>query len=297
MATHSPKNRKATCLGILEIKITSDAGTITTDPNGKAMMAAYGKYPIGGPVPGLLSEISGHPAYRIELDNIELALSFEEMDRFFRHDLHSAEYKFLLNKYGMFHEIHEDFYSTSFFNNGAALQPIPIAKETALKNQVSAKLIKETRYNPKNRKATSLGAIEIKLTSNTGTITIDPNRMVMMGALGEYGIGEPVKDLVSEISGKPAYRIELDDIELALSFEEMDRFFRRDLKNNEYEFLLNKYGMFHEIHEDFYWKGQAVQPIKIAKKTILRLQSEGNIDLDKPKALVKLKKTTKKTNE
>jgi hypothetical protein len=297
MATHPPKNRKATCLGILEIKITSDAGTITTDPNGKAMMAVYGQYPIGGPIPGLVSEISGLPAYRIELDDIEIALSFEEMDRFFRHDLSATEYQFLLNKYGMFHEIHEDFYASSFFNKGKALQPIPLPKETILKNQNTSKLIKETMHTPKNRKTTRLGAIEIRLTSNIGTITIDPNRMVMMGANGDYDIGEPVQDLVSEISGKPAYRIELDDIELALSFQEMDRFFRRDLKDDEYKFLLNKYGMFHEIHEDFYWKGRAVQPIEIAKETILRIQSEGNIELNQPEALVKLKKTTKKTKK
>jgi hypothetical protein len=152
-------------------------------------------------------------------------------------------------------------------------------------------------YSPKNRKAICLGILEIKITSNTGTITTDPNGKAIMGITGEYPIGEPIPGLVSEISGKPAYRIELDDIELSLSFDEMDRFFRHDLTNDEYKFLLNKYGMFHEIHEDFYWNGKACQPIEISEKTIRKIQSEENLAIEQPKTILNTKlpkKTTKK---
>lgn len=144
-----------------------------------------------------------------------------------------------------------------------------------------------SKHSPKNRKPISLHCLEIKITSDEGTITTAPNGKAMMGAYGKYPIGGPVPELVSEISGKPAYRIELDDIELALSFDELDRFFRHDLKNEEFEFLLNKYGMFHEIHDDFYWEGQAVQPIEISPNTIIRIQEENNLATQQPTSVVK----------
>jgi hypothetical protein len=151
-------------------------------------------------------------------------------------------------------------------------------------------------HSPKNRKATCLGILEIKITSDKGTITTDPNGKAVMGITGDYPIGKPIPGLVSEISGKPAYRVELDDIELSLSFDEMDRFFRHDLTNEEYKFLLKKYGMFHEIHEDFYMDGEAWQPIEIPDKTIRRVQSEENFALKQPTALINTK-TVKKTNK
>jgi hypothetical protein len=153
------------------------------------------------------------------------------------------------------------------------------------------------QHNPKNRKSTCLHCLEIKITSDTGTITTDPNGKAIMGAYGEYPIGNPVPGLVSELSGKPAYRIELDDIELALSFDEVDRFFRHDLKNDEFEFLLNKYGMFHEIHEDFYWEGEACQPIEISPKTVLRIQSINNLAVEQPKVVIPKAIAAKKSKQ
>ncbi len=145
-----------------------------------------------------------------------------------------------------------------------------------------------SQFPPKNRKPTRLGVIEMKITDKNGTIDTDPNGKTIMGITGDYPVGEPIPGLFSEISGKPAYRIELDDIELALSFEEMDRFFRRDLTSEEYRFLLNKYGMFHEIHEDFYWEDEAYQPIPISKKTLKRIKSKGEIvDLSKEAVISK----------
>jgi hypothetical protein len=129
-------------------------------------------------------------------------------------------------------------------------------------------------YEKKNRKDKPLPILEIRVTAEDGTIVVDPNGAAIMAHTGNYPKAGPVPGLVSEISGKPAYKIETDDLELHLSFEEMDRFFRHDLTSKEYKFLLNKYGMFHEIHEDFYWKDEAFQPMDIARKTVLRIQSE-----------------------
>ena len=81
---YKSKNRKEASLPILEIRVTSKDGTIVLDPNSVAMMAATGDYPKADPIPGFASEISGKPAYKIEVDDIELHLSFEEMDRFFQ---------------------------------------------------------------------------------------------------------------------------------------------------------------------------------------------------------------------
>lgn len=149
-------------------------------------------------------------------------------------------------------------------------------------------------HSPKNRKKTCLGVLEIKITGDNGTITSDPNGKAIMAFTGNYPIGNPIPNLISEISGKPAYRIELDDIELALSFEELDRFFRHDLTNKEYEFLLNKYGMFHEIHEDFYWQGEASQPIELSSQACFRIQSLENLSINQPQVTVKRTKNNKK---
>lgn len=136
------------------------------------------------------------------------------------------------------------------------------------------------KHAPKNRKKSSLSVLDFRITDKNETFKSDPNQNIMMALTGSYPIKEPIPGLFSEISGKPAYRLEFDDLELALSFDELDRFFRRDLRNDEYEYLLNKYGMFHEIHEDFYWDGEAQQPIEIVTSTMLRIKSE---QVNKPK--------------
>ena len=129
-------------------------------------------------------------------------------------------------------------------------------------------------YPPKNRLKDSLPICEIVVVDKNEKFTTDPNGAVFAGATGEYPMNEPIPGLFSEISGKPAYKVMFDDMELALSFDELDRLFRRSLKKKEFEFLLNKYGMFHDIHEDFYWNGRPQQPIPIAKLTKERIEQQ-----------------------
>ena len=126
MEDFAPKNRRSVSLGILEIEIESKEGIHNTDPNGAAQMACLGDYPNLTPIDGLKSEISGKPSVKIRFDDIELALAFEEMDRLFRRQLRRKEVLYLIKKYGMFHEVHDDFYDEL----GYAYQPIPISEET-----------------------------------------------------------------------------------------------------------------------------------------------------------------------
>lgn len=126
MEDFSPKNRRSVSLGILDIEIESKEGIHKTDPNGAAQMACLGDYPNLTPIDGLKSELSRKPAIKIRFDNIELALAFDEMDRLFRRQLRRKEVLYLIKTYGMFHEVHEDFYDEL----GYAYQPIPIANET-----------------------------------------------------------------------------------------------------------------------------------------------------------------------
>lgn len=137
-----PKNRKAQSLPILEIRITSKDKTLVNDPNSNIVMVAGGAYPKMEPIPGLISEISGKPAYKIETDNLELHLSFDEMDRFFRHDLEPSEYYYLRDKYGMFFDIHNDFYTE---DSGEAWQPVKIARSTAKRIKAEEMLNEEKK--------------------------------------------------------------------------------------------------------------------------------------------------------
>lgn len=121
---NSPRNRRSVSLGILDVEIEGAEGVYNTDPNGTAMMAVTGEYPNLTPIAGLKSEISGKPAYYVRVDDIQMALSFEEMDRFFRHALRKREVEYLIERYGMFHEVHGDFYV-----EGYAWQPIKISFE------------------------------------------------------------------------------------------------------------------------------------------------------------------------
>lgn len=140
------------------------------------------------------------------------------------------------------------------------------------RQQYFERFIMSDIHNPKNRKPHSLPILKIKITDKNDTYTTDPNGQAMMAAYGDYPLSEPIPNYFSEISGKPAYKYETDNLELALSFDELDRFIRHDLKTNEYEYLLEKYGMFHEIHEDFYWENEAQQPMDISPKTVKRIK-------------------------
>ena len=114
-----------------------------------------------------------------------------------------------------------------------------------------------------------------------GTVTFDLNTLVTIAFKEQRSkakidstikvlIGDPVG--TSELSGNPgAYAFETIDehdgrepriLILLLTPEEFRRMTLRSLTPNEVQTLLNRYGVFFEIHDDFYDQetGEALQP-------------------------------------
>ncbi|MDO8415229.1 MAG: hypothetical protein Q7S87_03335 [Agitococcus sp.] len=118
---HPPKNRITNSLGVLDIHIQHSDGVLQLDPNAAAMHAYSRTLPVVGCVAGLQSDITGNPAYRYTTNEVSLNLSLDELYRLLRHDLHRHEVFSLVQKYGVFFEVHSDFYNQ---DTGAARQPM-----------------------------------------------------------------------------------------------------------------------------------------------------------------------------
>lgn len=121
-----------------------------------------------------------------------------------------------------------------------------------------------TQYPPKNRPTqTDLSILDIEITSTEGRIVYDPNTAAMTAASGQLPLGDPLPDVGSTISGKPAYKFRTTEVEMALTPDELLRLWRRDLRPDEYFKLREVFGVFFEIHDDFYdeEEGYAIQPM------------------------------------
>lgn len=154
-----PKNRQKKTLGILEIEIHTNDTILKFDPNSMAYTVGTWdwKNPMT-PVDGLRSELSKRPAYFVFFDDLKLSLSLSEIDRLFRHDLKKTEYKKLLEKYGNFYQISDNFYENckpwqpmEISTEGKHYQIIEneISKKTKLKNQIDKKLVAKEDYQSK----------------------------------------------------------------------------------------------------------------------------------------------------
>lgn len=133
------KNRSAESLPVLELRVDHAGGSRKTCPNGFVACAIWshsGKRPdlpesflssdlfdikAPEPIPELASIISGKPALRYRADDVEIALAPEELYRLASHALRRNEYFALRDRFGLFHEIHEDYYDP---DSGVALQPM-----------------------------------------------------------------------------------------------------------------------------------------------------------------------------
>lgn len=137
------KNRKSTGLGILEIEVEHAVGVVKTNPNGIAVSAMVAlqdetpdfpdRLPTADvfnphdltPIDGTFSMLSGEPAVVYRTDELEIPLSVDELVRFMAHDLKPSEFRVLIEHFGEFHEIHDDFYDP---DTGEALQPIRVSE-------------------------------------------------------------------------------------------------------------------------------------------------------------------------
>lgn len=118
-------------------------------------------------------------------------------------------------------------------------------------------------FPPKGRKETGLGIIEMRLTDSLSAVIVDPNKLAFIGYRRKLPVTQPLG--VSAISGEPGYLFETDEgISVMLSEAELIRLARRDLLPAEYFALRDMFGVFHEIHDDFYEEtsGMALQPME-----------------------------------
>lgn len=121
------------------------------------------------------------------------------------------------------------------------------------------------RTEAKNRQATSLDTLEIQIETNEGILEFEPNSLAYAVSQWDWDSEMiPIDNLKSELSGEPAYYVRVDDLEIALSLLEIDRFFRHDLKKSEHKKLLEKYGTFYDISSSFYFDSKAWQPMDIS---------------------------------
>ncbi len=117
---YPPKNRKQTGVEGIHIEFEDGAAKSMSTPNEVAVMAFNKRLPIKGPPVGK-SCISGREGYIYRTAEIELVLAADEMVRLVRRELQPAEFKSLLSSYGMFFEIHGDYYEPE---TGLALKPM-----------------------------------------------------------------------------------------------------------------------------------------------------------------------------
>lgn len=138
---YEPKNRIAKELPVLELWVDAADGSHLTCPNGLigcAVWAMRGEKPdfgMGGlqprselfnilelnPKPGVASIVSGGPGVLFRAEDYEIGLTPEELFRFAKHDLEPREYFAIRDRFGMLHDIHEDFYDP---DTGEAFQPV-----------------------------------------------------------------------------------------------------------------------------------------------------------------------------
>lgn len=114
-----PRNRKQTGLSIIQVEIEDKLGVLKLDLNRAAVIGYTKQLPVAQP--GWPSVLSGEPGFLYRNVELEVALTRDELVRLLRHDLRPQEVLKLLELYGAFHEIHDDFYDES---SGVALQPM-----------------------------------------------------------------------------------------------------------------------------------------------------------------------------
>jgi hypothetical protein len=122
----------------------------------------------------------------------------------------------------------------------------------------------DARYEPRNRRATRLGVLELQVEHAGGVENFDPNGQIMQVIQHPDVIASwcPVEGATSILSGEPAIIYRADDMEVPLTVDEYLGLVGRELRPEEVLKLIDHFGMAHEWHEDFYGPetGEAFQP-------------------------------------
>lgn len=141
-----PKNRPSNELHYLDIQV-EDAFTVRSmNPNEAAMMAHQGSLLLEDPVPGRVSDISGEPGYIYRTNEIELCLTKDELSALMRHRLDKRQYSALVQRFGVFFEIHCDFYDESDY------EAVPSPFEVSNNEMQSYQLDQTNSWGAQDRK-------------------------------------------------------------------------------------------------------------------------------------------------
>ena len=134
------------------------------------------------------------------------------------------------------------------------------------------------RFPPINRVTNDLDVVSIDVQQAGGVTRYDPNRLIMAYFDGALAQLEPIPGVVSVISQKPAVTYTSTEVQIPLTPEELRRLVSRQLKPAEFFALAFQYGVFFEIHEDFYNEetGIALQPADANTSVSIRVSKTGD---------------------
>ncbi len=124
-------------------------------------------------------------------------------------------------------------------------------------------MIDHEDYPPINRKPSEdLGAAYSRIVGADKTLTLDANALVVAAYEDKLDLGKPV-ERTSDLSHHKGFVYQTVELEMVLTKNELLRLIRRDLKPEEFKVLRDLYGIFFEIHDDFYdpFTGVALQPV------------------------------------
>lgn len=123
--------------------------------------------------------------------------------------------------------------------------------------------IYSNKYSPKNRVDNGLNVVEVEIVDSMSSFRIDLNRAAIIGYTRHLPVTGPIGP--SDLSGEPGFLYRNSDgVQVHLTADEIIRLFRRDLRPLEVLKLLDLFGAFHEIHDDFYDQdtGESLQPME-----------------------------------
>lgn len=109
-----------------------------------------------------------------------------------------------------------------------------------------------TPFSPRNRTETGLGPLDITVEDARGLNRFDPNSLILACADDQFKGLKPIERCASDISGQPAVIVRTSELQIALTPGELERLTLRSLRPREFFALAQKYGIFFEIHDDYY---------------------------------------------
>jgi hypothetical protein len=115
------RNRLEEALPLLRIEVHHADGVFVADPNGMAVAGCERALDALRPLPGRASALSGEPGVLWRSHDVEAVLTPAELGRLARLSLRPDEVLALIERFGVVHEWHDDFYD---LDTGEALQPV-----------------------------------------------------------------------------------------------------------------------------------------------------------------------------